>query len=506
MQTQHPATTGLRQTQQSTARPQQAQLSTPKPALSTPQPRPTLQPASAQHPNSSGSLFATLAVLYGAGFLAGFNENLMNMTLVAVMGQFGIDAVTAQWLVTGYMIAVTVAVACTAYLYGRFTLRQLFFSASALSIAGSLGGLLAPGFFLLLLSRIVQAAGTGLLIPLMMNVIVERLPKEKLGTYLAIGSSMITVGPAVAPVITGFMVTGFGWRSVFFIPLGVAILLLVTGVLILRNGREGRRSPFDGFSVVLIAAGVTLLCLGLADVTTTPWLGMLLLVLSVALLGWFVVRQKRSAHPLISMTPFSNGRFRTAAALVMVTMMTYFSLSVLAPLYFEEGGGVDASMAGLLMLPPVLANALAAVVAGRVLDRKGQWPLLAAGLGIAAIGLGIAIAGAQTGHLAIAVSGVFFGYLGCGLVLSPAQTSGLHDLSEEQNSHGVTLMSLVLQLAACLGPAAYVGVMSAGSSWASTSGASAAVASATGFSWALLAALVVVAAGIILALARTRTP
>ena len=85
------------------------------------------------------SLGPLLAVFYGCGFLAGFNENLVNMALVAIMGDFSIDAVAAQWLVTGYMIAVTVVVTCMAYLYRRLSMRTLFFAAAALSIAGSAG-------------------------------------------------------------------------------------------------------------------------------------------------------------------------------------------------------------------------------------------------------------------------------------------------------------------------------------------------------------------------------
>ena len=147
-----------------------------------------------------------MAVFYGCGFLAGFNENLVNMALVAIMGDFSIDAVAAQWLVTGYMIAVTVVVTCMAYLYRRLSMRTLFFAAAALSIAGSAGGLLAPSFPLLLAARLVQAVGTGVFIPLMMNVIVDRVPHERLGTYLAIGSAMSTIGPATAPIVTGFWV------------------------------------------------------------------------------------------------------------------------------------------------------------------------------------------------------------------------------------------------------------------------------------------------------------
>lgn len=450
------------------------------------------------------SLGPLLAVFYGCGFLAGFNENLVNMALVAIMGDFSVDAVGAQWLVTGYMIAVTVVVTCMAYLYRRLSMRALFFTAAALSIAGSAGGFLAPNFPLLLAARLVQAVGTGVFIPLMMNVVVDRVPHERLGTYLAIGSAMITIGPATAPIATGFMVSDLGWRSVFLVPLAVAVALTAVGVFVVRGGREPERARFDLPSALLTAAGVTLLCVGLSEVTLRPAVGAAALVGAALALGWFARRQEHLARPLVSMEPLHHGMFWPAALLVMVTMMTYFSLSVMAPLYFEEAAGLAASAAGVLMVAPVLADAAASVLSGRALDRWGEWPLLPAGLAIAVAGLGITIAGALAGSVVVATAGIFFGYLGTGMVLSPAQTAGLRRLPDELDSHGVTLMSMAVQLSACLGPAAYIGIMSSATAAASAAGAPAAQASAEGFAGAMIAALVVAAAGLVTAVFYSR--
>lgn len=451
-------------------------------------------------PASRGSsLTALLGVFYACGFLAGFNENLVNMALVAIMDTFSVDAVTAQWLVTGYMIAVTVVVTCMAYLYRRFSMRTLFLTASVLSMAGSLGGLVAPNFVVLMVARLVQAAGTGVFIPLMMNVIVDKVPHQNMGTYLAVGSCMITLGPATAPIVTGFLVSDWGWRSVFVVPLAAAALLLLVGFAVVRDNRPGQRKALDGVSVLLTALGVTLLSWGLSELTLQPVVGIAALAAAAGVLALFAWRQQRLASPLVSMAPFGQRSFWPAALLVVITMMTYFSLSVLAPLYFEEAAGLTASMAGVLMVAPVLANATASLVSGRVLDRKGEWPLLPAGLLVAVVGLLAALGGALQQSVAMVTVGLFFGYLGTGMVLSPAQTAGLRRLPDELDSHGVSLMSMAVQLAACLGPAAYVGVMSSAAARAAAGGAAAGAASAMGFAWAMGAALVVAVAGLVLA-------
>ncbi|MFR5091311.1 MAG: MFS transporter [Adlercreutzia equolifaciens] len=121
------------------------------------------------------------------------------------------------------------------------------------------------------------------------------------------------------------------------------------------------------------------------------------------------------------MEPLHHGMFWPAALLVMVTMMTYFSLSVMAPLYFEEAAGLAASMAGVLMVAPVLANATASVLSGRALDRWGEWPLLPTGLAIAVAGLAATIAGALTSSVVVATTGIFFwlSWHGHGALASP---------------------------------------------------------------------------------------
>ena len=137
---------------------------------------------------------ALLVVLYAGAFVGGFNENLVNMALVPIMGDLGVASVTAQWLVTGYMIVATVVVMSMAFLYRRIPLRVLFYAAAAFTLAGSILGLLANSFALLLVARLVQAIGSGIFIPLMINTVLRVAPRNRIGTFMSIGSCMIIYG------------------------------------------------------------------------------------------------------------------------------------------------------------------------------------------------------------------------------------------------------------------------------------------------------------------------
>ncbi len=303
-------------------------------------------------------LVLLLSVLYGSAFIAGFNENLVNMALVSIMAEYGVDSVTAQWLVTGYMIVATVVVTCMAFLYRRFHVRTLFFGAAGLSIVGSAMGLVAPSFELLLVARLVQAVGTGIFIPLMMNTILVVTPKNKLGTYLSVGGCMITFGPAFAPVVCGALVTAFGWHSIFVVPIVAMAVLAVLGFFYMKN-LETHEAHLDVLSVLLSAVALTVLSFGLTQLTTDGVLAVAALVLAAAMVAVFVVRQLRCAHPLIDLAPMKNRAFWPAIILVTIAMMSMFSMSVLLPLYFEGAAGMTAFAAGLVILVPVLANAAA---------------------------------------------------------------------------------------------------------------------------------------------------
>lgn len=439
-----------------------------------------------------------LTTLYAAAFVAGFNENLVNMALMSIMGEYGVDSVTAQWLVTGYMIVSTVVVSCMAFLYQRVKLRTLFLVAAVLSLVGSALGLVAGSFAMLMAARLIQAVGTGIFIPAMMNTILAVTPKNRLGTFMSIGGCVITFGPAFAPVVCGALVTAFGWHSIFVIPTVAMVVLIGCCFAFVRN-LENTPAKLDVPSVALSALGLTAFVYGVSEVTANVTLAVGVLAIAVAAIATFAWRQFHCDHPLIELSPLKNARFVMPLLLVMMAMMTTFSMSVLLPLYFEGALGMTALVAGVVMLAPVLTNAFATLFGGRVMDKRGEWPLLPAGFVCIVAGLALMVALSAT----MSLPGVFVGavlvYVGVGLVLSPSQTAGLKNLPPRQNPFGVTLMTTCLQIAACIGPSLFVGVMNSAQAGALAGGAEVAASTALGFSSALLVAAVIAAIGLVVA-------
>lgn len=446
---------------------------------------------------SKQNVMPMLAVLYGSAFVAAFNENIINVALVSIMGTFSVGADTAQWLVTGYMVVTAIIVTVTAFLFKRLHLRTLFFAAALFLVGGSLACLAAPTFPLLLAARLAQAVGTGIFIPAMMSTVLMVAPRKRLGTYLSIGSCMITFGPAFAPVVSGLMVTAFGWRSVF-VPAAVLVsVLALAGAVCIKNIAEPEKIKLDVVSVALSAVGLFALVYGLSTITANLPVAMGALAVGACGIAWFVVRQGRLENPLLDLRPLRNPRFSTACGLVVVAMMTTFSMSVLLPLYFEGALGMTALASGALLLAPILVNAATALLGGRTMDRRGIWPLLPCGFALIAAGqLAICLVAPGMSWVAVLAGSVVV-YAGVGFIFSPSQTAGLQTLEPEQNPHGVAIINTFIQVAACIGPSLFIGVLSSTAAGATAGGASAVSAQANGFSAAVAVAAVVAAIGLV---------
>ena len=452
---------------------------------------------------SPSTASAILVVMYVAAFVAAFNENIINVALHDIMAAFSVSATTAQWLVSGYMIVTSIFTAIMAFLSGRFSTRKLLFFACGCMVVGEVLCLVAPSFSVLLPSRILQAAGSGILFPLMMNVVLSCAPREKLGLYLSLGGACITLGPAFGPVISGLMCTLFGWRAVFVVPLVGGIVVAAAGVKHVQNVGERSNTTLDILSVVLLAAGITAFVYSAGEFSTNLIAGIVTLFAAVVLLGLFAARQLKLEHPVLNVRPMASVRFWPACLLVVVSMTT-FSMSVLLPLYFEGAYGMTALIAGLLILPAIACNAVTSIVGGRVMDARGAWPLLPVGFALIAVGQTAISMTAASMNIGVVVALTVVVYAGVGLVLSPSQTAGLETLPAAEHPHGTALLNTWNMIAASLGPSLFIGLLSSSAAIAGAAGVATDVAQAIGFATAVRVAAVIALVGFVVSVVYAR--
>ena len=447
----------------------------------------------------SGSVASMLPVLLACSFTASFGQSMMNVALPELAERFGVTLSIANWVIVGYMVVAATAIMLSAFMLRRLGLRRVFFVGAGALALGSACALLSQDFPMLFASRLVQAVGTGLFFPSVTSVIMTNSPAAVRGTRLALNSGVIAVGLAISPTASGFALTQFGWRAMFVVSLAMSVALLAVGFFRIHGGPSTKRVPIDALSVMLGPLGLAAFLYGLGEVTRDLAPSLAALAVGAVLLALFAWRQFALESPLLDLHPLVHPRFAVGILLVMVGMLTSFSMSILLPLYYEGALGYTAFFAGLLLLGPVLVNAAFTFLGGRVFDRHGAWPLIPAGLVLVLVGQATAFFSAESMIAILIVLSSAAVYAGAGFVVAPSKTAALGTLPSAMYSAGASINSTAVQIASAIGSSLFVGVLSADVLRDTAAGAAKASAYAAAFEHTLSIAVVIAAAGLLVA-------
>ncbi len=430
---------------------------------------------------SSRKPAVTLFVAAFAAFLATFNETFLNVGFAPIMESLSVDVSTVQWLATAYMLGAAVMVPVSAFAYRSFPTRPLFCATTALLVIGSVVGALAQNFAVLLIGRIIQALGTGMLIPIGMNITLEVAPREKLGTYMGIMGAMTTLGPSSSVILAGLILAVADWHMLLWTFAALSTLCFLAGAIILRDIAKLSYPHLDALSVALI--GIALI--GILYGISTVFGGNVIIALVAAIIGIialvaFIKRQGKLAEPLINLEPLKIAPFAVGVIANMLSLIVIFAMNIIVPTFMQSILGTPALVASLTLFPAILCSCVVSPVAGRVFDKHGPGVLLPLGfacMAVFSVLTGLFIATANPIVLALIYIPVI---CGSALVIGPVQSFALSKLSYQLNPHGVTVMSTGFQIAGCIGSSVFTGVYAAVSAVTAAGGASAAQAATQG--------------------------
>lgn len=403
-----------------------------------------------------------LFVMILGAFLATLNQTIMSVATPELMHDFNITAATAQWLTTGYMLVNGVLIPITAYLMQRFTTRELFQASMFIFFAGTLVSALAGSFPVLLTGRMIQAAGAGIIMPLLTQVILTLFPREKRGAAMGMVGLAIIFAPAIGPTLAGYIMERYSWEMMFYGMLPLTVMVIVCGFIYLRNVAERSFPKIDITSVALSTIGFGTLLYGFSRAASAGWSSaevLLSLAAGALSLGLFIWKQLKSESPLLDLRAFQYNMFSlTTVISVAVTIVMYADMMLL-PLYLQNARGFTAMESGLLLLPGAVIMGALMPITGKLFDRFGaKW--------LAIIGLTITIL--TTLSFVNLTDSTSYGYLmlmstgrriGMALLLMPIQTLGLNQLPSRLNSHGTAISNTVRQVAGAVGTSLLVTVM-----------------------------------------------
>ncbi|WP_370570230.1 MDR family MFS transporter [Paenibacillus sp. JCM 10914] len=406
------------------------------------------------------------ALIIGA-FVSILNETLLNIAFPSLMLQFGIGESTVQWLATSYMLVVGILVPITAMLQLWFTTRQMFIGAMSLFLIGTIICGFAPVFGVLLLGRVLQAIGTGLMLPVLMNTILSIYPPQNRGAAMGMIGLVIMTAPAIGPTLSGLIVDALSWRWLFYLVIPLAAFSILFAAIFLKNVTELTKPKVDFVSIILSTVGFGGIVYGFSSAGERgSWSDPVVvwcIVAGVISLLLFVRRQLTVKEPMLDLRTFKFPMFSLVTVLMLVLMMSMFSTMIMLPLFLQNALGLTALAAGLVMMPGGIINGIMAPITGKLFDKFGPKVLIRPGLLLLclAIFLFSRIDSSWSGGYVIFLHVMMM--IGISMVMMPAQTTALNQLPRKLYPHGTAIMNTLQQVAGAVGMALFISIMSAGS-------------------------------------------
>lgn len=405
-----------------------------------------------------------LVILFVGAFVSFLNNSLLNVALPSMMVDLGIkDYSTIQWLATGYMLVSGILIPASAFLLTRFSNRSLFITSMVIFTLGTALAAFAPNFGLLLTGRMVQAAGSSVMGPLLMNIMLISFPREKRGTVMGIFGLVMITAPAIGPTLSGYIVEYYDWRLLFEMILPLAVISLLLGIWKSENVMEqNKNAQLDYFSVVLSSIGFGGLLYGFSAASSDGWTDKIVLttlIVGAIALTVFIVRQLRMDEPLLDLRVYKYPMFALASVIAIVNAVAMFSGMILTPAYVQSVRGISPLDSGLMMLPGAIIMGIMSPITGKLFDKYGPRILGVTGLTITAIST------YMLAHLQIDSSHTYIilvytlRMFGMAMVMMPIMTNGLNQLPNHLNPHGTAINNTAQQVSGSIGTAVLITIM-----------------------------------------------
>lgn len=446
--------------------------------------------AGAVERTSAGDM-AVLRWLVAATFIVILNETIMINAIPDLKDHFDVGNNAAQWLTTAFMLTMAVVIPVTGWFLQRVTTRQAFGLAMAVFCTGTLLAAVTPPsmFWLLIVARVIQAAGTAVMMPLLMTTLMNVVPESDRGRVMGNVTLAMSVAPAMGPAVSGLILNALSWRWMFLLVLPVAAAIGVVGLRKLQNVGEPTAGAIDVLSVPLSAVGFGSLVyglslIGLEDPAVSPYLLIGVGAVTLALFVWRQISLQRDGSPLLDLRTLTHPTFTVSLALMVIAFMGFLGALLLLPLYLQDVRGLSPLQTGLLMMPGGLAMGLLGPQVGKVFDRVGGRPLVIPG----AVGITVGLGMFTQIDLATPYWYVFAAHVvlmvSLAAVFTPVFTLGLGAVPQMLYSHASSLLGALQQVAGAMGAAVSVAVLTARSDSLVADGASKLGGYVGGMQWA----------------------
>ncbi len=408
---------------------------------------------------SRGKILA--ALLFGM-FIAILNQTLLNVALPKINTEFNISASTGQWLMTGFMLVNGILIPITAYLFNKYSYRKLFLVALVLFTIGSLICAISMNFPIMMVGRVLQAIGAGVLMPLGSIVIITIYPPEKRGAAMGTMGIAMILAPEIGPTLSGYIVQNYHWNVMFYGMFIIGIIAILVGFVWFKLYQYTTNPKADIPGIIFSTIGFGALLYGFSEAGNKGWGSVeieTMFAIGIIFIILFVIRELRMKAPMLNLEVLKFPTFTLTTVINMVVMLSLYGGMILLPIYLQNLRGFSALDSGLLLLPGSLIMGLLGPFAGKLLDTIGLKPLAI---------FGIAVMTYATWELTklnmdtpyMTIMGIYvLRSFGMAFIMMPMVTAAINALPGRLASHGNAFLNTMRQLAGSIGTAILVTVM-----------------------------------------------
>ena len=402
-----------------------------------------------------------LAIMIFGTFVTVLNQTVVTPAQPSIMAEMGIDAATVQWLTTGFTLVNAIMIPVTAYLTDKHSTKALYIISLAIFAVGSLLAGIAPNFAVLLVGRLLQAAGAGTLMPMVMTVLMLTFPPERRGSAMGIFGIVIAFAPAIGPSVAGLVIDSLGWRILFYaIAALIAIVIAVSVFALKRTEPLNPAAHLDKISVVMSTVGFGALLYGFSTIGSVGLnvSDSIITLVGLVVLVLFFRRQLKMEQPMLNVRVLANRRFLIGTVIGMIVQASLLAAGVLMPIYLQSYMGYSATVSGLVIMPGAILMGIMNPFAGRLFDKYGPRVLSIIGLTVltvSTVGFATLTSTTNVAWITIIYTVRMFSL---SLVNMPITTWAMNALDNKVLNHGTSVNNTLRQVSGSLGTALLVSI------------------------------------------------
>ncbi|ARN63411.1 MULTISPECIES: MFS transporter [Leuconostoc] len=389
-----------------------------------------------------------VALVSFSGIMA---ETAMNVTFPVLTRYFSTSLNSIQWVTTAYLLSVTIMITTSAYLNKRYNTRYLWLASLIFFATGTLVGGLASNLPVLLIGRVLEGLAAGISMPLMFNLIVQLVPRSKIGVWMGIGSMVVSLAPSFGPTYGGALIDTLGWRSIFFILLIVPIISLLLGWRTIDNSEETQANvSFDVLAFGLLSVSL-ITALILINQLENGTVNILLLGVTIVSLTGFVIRSLTSKQTFLNIRLLSNSKFLFLLLPVVLYMFANLGINLLLPNYSQKILNTSSFWAGFSLLPGTLLGGILNPYFGHLYDKHGdKTPLLVGNMIFGISLLVMAYFTKNLGIIAFILMYMIFTF-GRNMAFSIGMTASIDELSRDKKTDATAILQSAQMFMGALG-------------------------------------------------------